>query len=301
MSVTLFWIPATLAATLAQTARNATQRALTEALGVVGATQVRFLYGLPFALIFLGLVAAVSGQAPPPPGGRFLAFTLSGALAQIVATGLMLTAMRARSFAVTIALTKTEPVQVALFAWAVLGEALTPLGFGFIAIATAGVLLTSWKPGERLTASGLMPALTGIGSGAMFALAAVSFRGAILSLPGEASFLMRATTTLAWALALQTALLVAYLLIFERAALLGSFRAWRPSMTAGFMGALASQFWFIGFSLTTAANVRTLALVEVILAYFVSHRLFSERQSRRDLAGMGLILAGVAGILWLAL
>jgi len=53
MSLSLLWIPATLAAAGAQTARNAMQRRLTETIGTVGATQVRFLYGFPFALLFL--------------------------------------------------------------------------------------------------------------------------------------------------------------------------------------------------------------------------------------------------------
>ena len=55
------WIQATIAAAAAQTARNATQRHLAETLGTVGATQVRFLYGLPFALTFLPLVRIVTG------------------------------------------------------------------------------------------------------------------------------------------------------------------------------------------------------------------------------------------------
>ena len=38
------WIPVTLAAAVAQTGRNATQRGLTERLGTMGATNVRFLY-----------------------------------------------------------------------------------------------------------------------------------------------------------------------------------------------------------------------------------------------------------------
>jgi drug/metabolite transporter (DMT)-like permease len=301
VSAAYLWIAATLAATLAQTARNAMQRALTEALGVVGATQVRFLYGLPFALLFLAGATIAHGHSPPAPNLRFLAFAFAGALAQIAATALMLKAMRERSFAVTIAYIKTEPVQVALFAFAVLGEAFSGLQFAFIALATAGVVTASWKPGEKLSAAGLLPTALGVGSGAMFALAAVGFRGGILALPGETSFLMRATTMLAWGLAIQSALLVAYLLAFDRAALSGSLRAWRPSLAAGFMGALASQFWFIGFALTSAANVRTLALVEVILAHFVSRRVFSEHQSLREIAGMALILAGVAGIMWLAL
>ena len=40
MNLALLWIPATLAASVAQTARNATQRQLTETIGTVGATQV---------------------------------------------------------------------------------------------------------------------------------------------------------------------------------------------------------------------------------------------------------------------
>ena len=51
-------IPVTLLASSAQTLRNAMQRDLIGALGAVGAAQVRFLFGLPFALMFLaGLMA----------------------------------------------------------------------------------------------------------------------------------------------------------------------------------------------------------------------------------------------------
>jgi multidrug transporter EmrE-like cation transporter len=39
--------------------------------------------------------------------------------------------------------------------------------------------------------------------------------------------------------------------------------------------------------------VRTLALVEVLMAQAVSHRLFSQVTSRRELFGMVLILVGV--------
>jgi drug/metabolite transporter (DMT)-like permease len=72
---------------------------------------------------------------------------------------------------------------------------------------------------------------------------------------------------------------------------------WRQSSFAGFMGALASQFWFLGFSLTSAANVRTLGLLEVIFAQIVSQRLFSQALSWRELAGMALVVAGVGLLL----
>ena len=297
MSVALLWIPATLLAAAAQTARNAMQRSLTETLGTVGASQVRFLYGFPFALVLLALAAAVPGWSVPAPTATFLAFTAAGAVTQILATVLMLAAMRERSFAVTTAYIKTEPVLVAVFGVAVLGDHVTPMGALAVVVATAGVVLMAVKPGAAASLAALRPAGLGIAAGGFFALSAVAFRGAILSLP-DATFVMRATTTLAWSLGLQSAMLIAWLVAFDRTALVKSFTAWRPSLFAGLMGAIASQFWFIGFSLTSAANVRTLALVEVVLAQAVSRKLFQQGTSRRELAGMALIVVGVGLLLW---
>jgi drug/metabolite transporter (DMT)-like permease len=300
MDLSLLWIPATLAAAAAQTARNATQRRLTETLGTVGATKVRFLYGLPFAALFLAIVLMVSGERLPRPDAGFLGFIMMGATTQILATAMMLAAMRERSFAVVTATTKTEPVHIAVFGLAVLGDPLTALMALAILVATSGVILMSLKGGlSELTRAGLKPILLGIVAGAFFGLAATGFRGAILALD-SGGFVVRATTTLVCGLALQTAILVVWLLAFNRAALVGSLREWRSSLFAGFLGALASQFWFIGFALTAAANVRTLALVEVLMAQAVSHRLLSEATTRREILGMGLIVGGVALLLWTA-
>jgi drug/metabolite transporter (DMT)-like permease len=298
--LSLLWVPITLIAAAAQTARNATQRSLTESIGTLGATQVRFLYGLPFACLFLLAVAAVTGQTPPAvPQGAFL-FAVVGAVAQIAATALMLTAMKAKSFAVTTAYIKTEPVLTAVVGLAVLGDTLTPLKAAGIAVATLGVMLVSVKReafGELLKEA--RPALTGIAAGAMFGLSAVAFRGAITGLP-TGGFIMRATTILALGLAIQTVLLLAYLLLFDRPSLTKSFGVWKASLAAGFLGAFASQFWFLGFALTSAANVRTLALVEVFMAQAVSRKLFAQQTSAQQLFGMALIVAGVAAVMWAA-
>jgi drug/metabolite transporter (DMT)-like permease len=291
MNLSLLWIPVTLAAAAAQTGRNATQRRLTEKIGTAGATQVRFLYGFPFALLALAGVSLATSEAVPPPNGPFLLYVLAGAMTQILATALMLSAMRERAFSVVTAYTKTEPVQVALFGFLLLGDTLTPLAALAIVVATLGVVVMSVKPGASLTSSGSKPVIYGVAAGAFFALAAIGFRGAILSLP-DGSSLVRATTTLVWGLGLQTGMLLLWL--GDRKALLASLQAWRPSLGAGFLGALASQFWFLGFALTTAANVRTLALVEVLMAQAVSHRFLAQVTTRRELAGMGMILGGVA-------
>lgn len=294
----LIWIPATLLASAGQVARNTMQRRLTEVLGTVGAAQVRFLYGFPFALLFLAGMLLATGEPLPGGGGRFAAFLLLGAVTQIAATVLMLAAMRERSFSVVTALMKTEAVQIAVFGFLVLGDRLSPLGVLAIVVTTLGVAVMSWTPRAAGEAGhhAWRSIVLGIAAGALFALSAVGYRGAILALDGG-SFLVRASTALAWGLAVQTALLAIWLVGFDRATMTRILREWRPSLLAGFTGAAASQFWFIGFALTAAANVRTLALVEVLMAQAVSRRFLAQATSPREYGGMGLILLGVLMLL----
>jgi drug/metabolite transporter (DMT)-like permease len=294
----VWWIACTLIAAAAQTARNAMQSGLTGSLGTLGATQVRFLYGFPFALLFLLIAATAAHSGVPAPSARFFVFTASGAVAQILATALLLTAMHRGSFSVATALSKTEAVQIAVFGLLILGDHVTPLRMCAIAVATLGVALVAIRPGDKWNAASLRPALLGIASGAGFALAAVGFRGGILAL-ADGSYWLRATTTLAWSLGIQALLLGIWMAAFAREPLMGSLRLWRKSLLAGFLGAFASQFWFLGFSLTAAANVRTLALVEVLFAQAVGHRVLRQRVSTREALGMVLIVAGV-GLLMVA-
>jgi drug/metabolite transporter (DMT)-like permease len=289
------WALFTVIAAFSQTVRNAAQRQLTATLGTVGATHVRFLFGFPFALLFLAGVLIGSGAGLPRPGLAYWPWVIDGALAQVAATALMLAAMNERSFVVTIAYIKTEPVQVALFGLVLLGDAVTPWLAVAILIATAGVVMMSLKPGAA--SGGMRPTLSGLAAGAMFGLSAVGFRGAILSL-GLPSYLMAATFTLAIGLLLQSVLLSAYLWLRDPAVLAAIMRAWRPSLFAGFMGALASQFWFLAFALATAASVRTLALVEVLFAQAISRFLFKQKTTRREAVGIVLIAIGCTLLIW---
>ncbi len=287
------WAVFTVIAAAAQTVRNATQRELTARLGTAGATHVRFLFGLPFALLFLAGVTLVAGAAPPAPGAIFWPWVLAGALLQIAATALMLAAMGERSFVVAIAYIKTEPVQVALFGLIFLGDHVTPAMAAAILIATAGVVVMSLKG----AAGAVRPAVLGLGAGGCFALSAIGYRGAILSLH-DPNYVMAATLTVTIGLAVQTALLTGWLLMRDRAVLAAIIAAWRPSLFAGFMGALASQFWFLAFAIATAASVRTLALVEVLFAQAISRFVFKQPVSAREVAGIALIVIGVALLVW---
>jgi drug/metabolite transporter (DMT)-like permease len=290
------WIPFTLLAAAGQTARNAMQRELTATLGTVGATHVRFLFGFPFALVFLAGVFIATGLPMPALPWMFWPWAVVGAGAQILATALMLATMNDRSFVVTIAYIKTEAIQAAIFGLIFLGDPLTVGMVVAILVATAGVVTMSLK-GKGTMEGGYRPAALGLFSGAVFAISAVGYRGAILSL-GLPSFLLAATLTLAIGLILQAGLLMLYLVLRDRAVLTAIARAWRPSLFAGFMGATASEFWFLAFALTSVANVRTLALVEVLFAQAITIFAFKQKTTKRDAVGIALIVAGVLLLIW---
>jgi drug/metabolite transporter (DMT)-like permease len=301
MAASWLWAVFTVIAAFTQTVRNAAQRELTGTLGTVGATHVRFLFGFPFALVFLVGLLIATGAALPRPGLTFWPWVIVGAFAQVAATALMLAAMGERSFVVTIAYIKTEPIQVAIFGLIFLGDVVTWPMMVAIVIATAGVVITTnplaFLPGKRGSGErgtgGIRPTLLGLASGAMFALSAVGFRGAILNL-GMSNYAVAASFTLAVGIVMQAVLLSLYLALRQRSVLFAIVRAWKRSLFAGFAGAVASQFWFLAFALASAANVRTLALIEVLFAQVIARFAFGQRTSAREALGMVLVVAGVA-------
>jgi drug/metabolite transporter (DMT)-like permease len=290
------WVLVTLMASSAQTLRNAMQRDLIGALGAVGAAQVRFLFGLPFAVLFLAGMLAATGLDAPPLKLANLLWTAFGAFSQVIATALMLAAMRTRSFVVAVAYTKTEPAQVALFGLVAFNETPTRSLIAAIAFAMIGVGLMSVRSRKELVSDWRSTAY-GLASATFFAFAAIGFRSAVIGVetPSRA---LAASMILVVGLAIQSATLGLYLGVVDRAGARAILAAWRSSLFAGFMGALASQFWFIAFALTDAARVRTLALIEVPMAQVVSLKLFREPPSLRDGLGMALIVAAAAILVW---
>jgi drug/metabolite transporter (DMT)-like permease len=284
------WIIFTLFGSVGQTIRNAAQRSLIASIGTIGATQVRFLFGLPFSIVFLGCVYAICGEAFPHIGMLAFIWTFGGALAQILATALMLAAMRDKSFVVTTALIKTEAVQVAIFSLVVLHEQIKPLTLLAILFSTLGVFILSWpktleRPAPRAIVLGLV-------AGGFFGLSAIGFREGIRAIH-DVSFMLAASTTLVLALFLQCLVLGIYMAARDRGSFGVILSHWRGSMLAGFVGAMASEFWFLAFSLASAASVRTLALIEMLFALGISKLYFRQPTSRREILGMVLVGVGV--------
>ena len=89
------WIPVTLFAAFAQTLRNAAQRNLVASLGTMGATLVRFLYGLPFALLWLAAVHHVGGFPYPSANWTFVGWIANWALT-LIGFGVIVSLLLAR-------------------------------------------------------------------------------------------------------------------------------------------------------------------------------------------------------------
>ena len=305
LSITWAWIPVTLGAALAQTLRNAAQRSLTGDLGALGATLVRFLYGLPFALAWLGVAWAGFAEfaAWPTINSSFLIWTVVAALSQIAATAFLLRNMEERNFAIGVAYSKSEIIQVAIFGLVLLGDRVSVVAVVSIVVASVAVMLLSLPSGNRSLAAVAhgwtsRSAMLGLGSGAAFGMAAVGYRGAALAL-ATPSVVFAAAESLVWAQTFQTLLLGGYLAWRNSGAVIEVIRAWRVSLLAGAMGAAGSACWFTAMAMQPVARVRTLGLVELYFSYVVSRRVFRERLGGAELAGLALLAVGLVGIVGL--
>lgn len=290
------WVPITLLAAGLQAGRNAIQHHLSDKLGIAGATQIRFLYGFPVAVFLLLIVMLLTNSKIPTIDPQFLLFIAGGAIAQIFATALMLRAMKYSSFVIVTSWTKTEPIQVAIFGFILLGDYLPWLSILAIIFTTLGVILISKKTSGSNQTLGFYPVLIGLSAGAFFAISAVMFRGAILVV-NSGNILFDASWSLSFSLGIQAIFLSIWLYVFNRLALINCLKLWHISIWGGFFGALASQCWFLAFALTSAANVRTLGLVEIFFAQILTWRIFLKKTSSREIFGIFIIIFGVVLLL----
>ena len=294
------WIVLVLIAVVAQTFRNFAQRSIGKQTNIWAAVLVRFLYGFPFAaLAVFGLMA---GQGPLPPASAFVpAYWMwlgLASVAHVLATGWLLMTMSKRNFVIAVALSKTELIQIIVFAMLLLQQLPTlPVLFSIliVSIGLCALAAPEWRTIGR--GNHMSTLLLGLASGAGFALAALGFREAGLILLDHHSLslspLYAGVLNLFMAQLIQTVVLGGWLMLADPGALVSIIKQWRSSLGAGFCGALASMAWFTAYVLRPAAEVRTLGMLEVVLSYIVSRRLLSERTTAREIAAIALICTGV--------
>ena len=287
----MLFIPITALAATFQVARNALQRGLMGDAGPWGATLVRFLFGLPFTLVFVAVCWLVWPDASPQFTARFWVAAGLGAAAQVGATAALLTAMSRSGFAIGAAFQQSSLPFAAMVGWLALGESPGAVGWLGVALASAGLLALSWptkrEPG---VASGVV---FGLISGAFYAVALNAYRAASLSVePHHAAF--AAVVTAASTQAMQSAGLTAWLAWQSPASLRAVLKSWRASLGASFAGATASALWVTALSLAPAAPVRAVGVIELPLSALVGRRLFAERLTVFQLLWGGATCLGVA-------
>jgi drug/metabolite transporter (DMT)-like permease len=281
-----------------QTARLVLQKRLKRlGLSTAGATFSRFLFAAPLALAGLALLMALGQPLPPLPAG-FWAYVALGGLTQIAGTLCTVALFSERSFAVGVAFTKSEVVQVAAFSAVILGEGVAPLGWAAILLGTLGVLILSRAP---VAGGGIWNRAAGLGlaAGAFFALSAIGYRGATLQVAAPDA-LFRAMTALAAVTSLQTLAMLPWLILREPGEIGRVLRHWRATGPVGGLGMLGSLGWFLAFALMNAAYVRALGQVELVFSAAASVLIFKERLRWRELAGMALLMLAILGIIAVA-
>ncbi len=291
------WIPITIWAAACQTLRTGLQKQLKGRLSTNGASFTRFLYGMPLALLYLAAVVYFTGLPVPAPHWEFIAWLLVGATAQIFATNLLILALTLRNFVVGTAYSKTEAIQAAVFGLLLLGETVSIGGVVAIILGTVGVMLISLKHADNKLHAFLLgwterSALIGIASGGLFAISAVGFRAASLSLD-TGNMPLAAGTTLAWATVYQTLVMALWLAWREKGQIGQVLAAWRPGMLVGIASAAGSAGWFTAMAMQLAAYVRMLGLVEMVFTFLMSYLVFRERPARAEIIGVIVLLTGI--------
>lgn len=290
------WILVTLGAATAQTLRFMLQKYLRGGtLSTAGSTFARFVYSFPLVAVIAVSYGQLSGQGTPVPPPGFWPYALIGGLSQILATMCVVALFTRRNFAVGITFKKTEVLLAAVVGLIVLGETVTLAGLGAILIGLFGVLLLSDppRPDRGWIASLLTPSAgLGLASGLLFAMSGVGYRGASLAL-GHGDAFLRASTTLAVVTLFQTLALGGWLLWRERGEIARVLAAWRIAGLVGITSMVGSICWFTAFTLQTVAYVKAVGQAELILSILASTLVFRESISRRELAGIALLLASI--------
>jgi drug/metabolite transporter (DMT)-like permease len=290
----MFAILVVCAASAFQVARNAAQRGLMGQAGPWGATLVRFLFGLPFAILFALLAWGLTPHGGLHLTAAFWTVTVTGAITQVLATAALLSAMKRSGFAIGTAWQQSSMPLTAMLGWLAFGDALSPMSWIGVGVTTLG--LAALAVPDAMKAEGghrFSGALFGLLSGLFFGYSLNAYRHATLILSPDAP-LLGATATVAITQAGQSLVLAAILAWRQPAALRAVIAGWRGSLAAGFCGACASACWLLALGLAPAATVRAVGVVEAPMAAIAGRRLFSERLSLGQWIAGAATAAGVA-------
>ena len=106
----------------------------------------------------------------------------------------------------------------------------------------------------------------------------------------------RAIVTLTAMLAIQTLINGAQIVSSRTDTIRSVVGAWRAAAPVGVLSMAGSAGWALAVTLSSAAKVRTLGQVELVLAFAVSALWLRERHRGAEYAASALVLLGVVGV-----
>ena len=288
-------------AAFAQTARNAGQKHLATTMSAWSASWVRFLFGVPFAFGYMAFAIGRRDTSAPDVHAAFFVWCAGTAVAQILATVLLVKLFGLRNFAVGSAYARTETIPTAILGASVFGEAIDAAGWTAILVSGIGVMLISLARQGVGMASLIGSAFNraaGIGllSGLFFALASLFLRQASLSL-SDVDVMTTASMTFVTVIVMQTVGLGIYVAATRPWEIAAIGRAWKAAVFVGFTSALGSAGWFTAMTIERASYVKAVGQIEFVLAIAVSILVFKERPSLREMIGMSLVAVGIVVLL----
>lgn len=289
----MLWIPFTLLAAFMQAWRNAFQKQLSKDVSVAGVTLARFIWASPLAALYLAGLYQWQPVPLPTFNHRFVFFIVGAAVAQIIATALMVKLFKLRNYAIGAGLAKSEAILAAILGVAFFSESLSLLGWVGVLLGAVAVFLLSGASWRQLSWPVL---LLGISSGLSFALTSLWVRQASLAL--GLPFPHGAAWVLLVVILLQTLILLSYLLWRERSTLLALWRRPRLTLLISISSCIGSIGWFTAMSLESVALVKTLGQVEVLFMLLISAFFFKEKLQRTDHGGLALIVLAAIAVMW---
>ena len=289
------WVFWSLLAAFMQAVRTAGQKYLTAHISPLGATLVRYLFGLPFAIVYLYVLVLDRGGLPELTQ-TFVVYGIAAGFLQIVATVLMIRLFTLRNFAVGSCYIRAEILITAVIGLTVFSEMVSPLGWFAMLTCVVGLVLITLAKTGKLSDLWNISVVYGIGTGLSFSLCSLLIRQASLSF-GLDDAMLTAAMTLCYMIVIQTLMTVGMLLVQNAPELLVIKREWRASLFVGATSVVGSVGWFTAFTLERAAYVKTLGQIELLLTLGISVLYFKEIPNRKELIGMCILVAGVVTLL----
>ncbi|RZG44683.1 DMT family transporter [Acinetobacter wuhouensis] len=294
--MTSIWILFTLMAAFMQAWRNAFQKQLSQSVDVYGVTLARFIFGFPFAILYISLLYHFQPiQTQVKFTTYFWIYIVIAGLSQIAATALMVQLFKQKNYAIGVGLAKSEAIFAAIIATTLLSDHLT--AYGWFGVGLGGLAVFLLSKGKNKEPISLSTLAIGMGSGLCFAITSLLVREASLELT-NLPYIHRASWVLLSIIGFQCIGMLAYLILFSPKTLIAMWNKIGLTFKVSVCSFLASLGWFTAMSMQSVAIVKTLGQIEILFSLLISMYFFKEKLAKTEHLGLVLVVIAAILVIW---